>query len=227
MKIYKITNTLNGKMYIGQTNSKLPRRFSGHVTAAKGGSTSLIHHAIRKYGKDAFKTELLEECDSIEESDIAEKKWIAELNTIKPNGYNIEMGGCRNRGSLSEETKAKLREAAKHRPPGWYEKICHAARNRGESWREKLREASTGRKPTAKQLAALEAGRQPGIWRPSKKGENNDNAILTWDKVSEIREMYATGNYSQEQLGRQFGVHQITISVIVRYKIWKINTPAG
>jgi len=214
-------------MYIGQTKRKLGTRFSNHVTAAKKGSTSIIHSAIRQYGKEVFKIEVLQECQSIEESDQVETKWIAELNTINPNGYNIEMGGCRNRGHLSEETKAKLRDAAKHRPPGWYEKICHAARNRGESWREKLREASTGRKPTAKQLAALEAGRQPGIWRPSKKGENNSNAILTWDKVSEIREMYATGNYSQEQLGLQFGVKQITISVIVRYKTWKLNTPAG
>ena len=56
------------------------------------------------------------------------------------------------------------------------------------------------------------------------KGEANPNAILNWDKVSEIREMYVSGDYSQEQLGLLFGVKQVTISAIVRHKIWPINT---
>ena len=130
MRIYKITNTQNGKQYVGQTKLKLNKRFTDHVAAANSGSTSIIHNAIRKYGRDAFKVELLEECHSFEELDRAERKWIAALNTVTPHGYNIEEGGCRNRGSLSEATRAKLREAAKHRSPEWYEKICYALRHR-------------------------------------------------------------------------------------------------
>jgi group I intron endonuclease len=205
----------------------LNRRFTSHVCDANHGSTSIIHNAIRKYGKAAFEIELLEECQSFEDLDAAERKWISELNTLTPNGYNIEAGGCRNRGSLSEQTKAKMREAAKHHPPGWYEKVCHAARNRGDEWRRKLSEIAKHRKPTVHQLACLELGRRSGVWRHSQEGENNGNCILTWDKVSQIREMYATGEYSQEQLGVMFGVKQITISVIVRHKRWKVNTHAG
>jgi len=59
------------------------------------------------------------------------------------------------------------------------------------------------------------------------KGETNGRAILTSEQVSVIREMYATGDYSQDQLGLLFGVKQVTISAIVRQKIWKINTLAG
>ena len=71
-----------------------------HLREAKyGGSTSIIHNAIRKYGKDAFKIDLLQECCSFEELDEARRRWIAELNTVTPNGYNIEVGGCRNRAS--------------------------------------------------------------------------------------------------------------------------------
>lgn len=224
MRIYKITNKLNGKQYVGQTIATLNKRFSSHVCAANKGSTSIIHNAIRKYGKAAFEIELLEECPSFGDLDKAECKWTTRLNTIAPNGYNVEAGGCRNRGSMSEATRAKLREAHKHHPPGWYEKVCHAARNRGDGWRQKLSEIAKQRTPTAKQLAGLEAGRRPGVQRASVKGEANPNAILTWDGVSRIRELYATGNYSQDELGLLFGVKQITVSAIVRHKIWKINT---
>jgi predicted XRE-type DNA-binding protein len=190
----------------------------------RGGSTSIIHNAIRKYGKDAFEIELLQECRSFEELDDAERKWIAELNTIAPNGYNIEVGGCRNRAPMSEATRAKLREIQKHRSPEWQEKIRYAARNRSPEWRKRLSESHKGLKPTAKQLAALAAGRAAGVGRHCQKGEDNGNAILTWEKVSRIRQLYATGDFSQEKLGCLFGVKQITISAIVRHKIWKLNT---
>ena len=227
MRIYKITNTINGKQYVGQTKTTVVKRFSSHIRDARFGSTSAIHSAIRKYGKDAFTIEPLEECESFEALDQAEKKWIADLNTIAPNGYNIERGGCRNRGSLSEATRAKLREAAKHRSPEWYEKICYALRNRSAEWNKKLAESRKGRTATPKQRAALAAGTKLRHINGTTKGEDNGRAILTWDKVSQIREMYATGDYSQDQLGHLFGVTQLAISAVVRHKTWKLNTLAG
>ena len=128
---------------------------------------------------------------------------------------------------MSEETRAKLREAHKHHPPGWYEKVCQAARNRSPEWRKKLSEIAKHRKPTPRQLAALAIGRSSGVWRHSQVGENNGNVILTWDKVAQIREMYATGGFSQEKLGSLFGVKQVTISAIVRHRIWRLNTLQG
>ena len=226
MRVYKITNRQNGKMYVGQTKMKLARRFSDHVSAAtRGGRTSIIHNAIRKYGKDAFDIEVLQECQSFEELDEAERRWIAHLNTVAPNGYNIEAGGCRNRGSLSEATRAKMR---KPRSPETVEKIRQAARNRSPEWRRKLSEAAKRRTATPGQRAALAAGTKLRfINGVPAKGEDNGRAILTWEKVSQIREMYATGSFSQEKLGLLFGVKQVTISAIVRHKIWRINTLAA
>ena len=225
MRVYKITNKQNGKLYIGQTKMELYRRFGSHLREAKyGGSTSIIHNAIRKYGKDAFEIELLQECQSFEELDEAERRWIAELNTIAPNGYNIEVGGCRNRAPMSEATRAKLRQ---RRSPETIEKIRHAARNRSPEWRRRLSESRKHLKPTPKQLAALAAGAKLRHVAGTTTGEDNGRAILTWDKVSEIRELYATGDFSQEKLGILFGVKQVTISAIVRHKIWRLNTLAG
>ena len=103
--IYKITNKINGKIYIGQSND-IYRRFYEHQT--KGGTSRIpVDVAIQKYGKDKFSYEVLEEC-SIDELNQKETFWIKKLNTIE-NGYNCSEGG--NQQSIGENNgKAKLTE---------------------------------------------------------------------------------------------------------------------
>lgn len=57
MIIYKITNKINGKVYIGQTTDSLSRRKSGHIQAATSGSKSKLYSAMRKYGVENFEFE--------------------------------------------------------------------------------------------------------------------------------------------------------------------------
>jgi hypothetical protein len=59
-----------------------------------------------------------------------------------------------------------------------------------------------------------------GVFHPPR-GSAHGRAKLTEDNVREIRQLYATGNYSQLELGLRFGVSKHTISLIVRRKIWK------
>ncbi len=54
-------------------------------------------------------------------------------------------------------------------------------------------------------------------------GDNFTSSKLTWVKVKEIRQLYATGNYLQRELAVQFSVGITTISAIIRYKTWKIE----
>lgn len=102
--IYKITNLINGKSYIGQTkNFKL--RMRDHIRT----KTSLVSRAIQKYGKDTFEyiqLAIVEDCMA----DEIEQKAIAIFNTLSPSGYNLEEGGCLNKGCHSD-TKLKLRLA--------------------------------------------------------------------------------------------------------------------
>ena len=87
--IYKITNNINGKIYIGQSNN-IQRRFSEHQT--KGSISRIpVDIAIQKYGKENFSFEVLEECP-VEELNIKETKWITYFNSIE-NGYNCSLGG--------------------------------------------------------------------------------------------------------------------------------------
>lgn len=93
--IYKITNTLNGKIYIGQSID-IPKRIYEHKYKAfckeDRSYKSAIHNAFRKYGLDNFKFEILEET-KIEELDEKEIYYIEKYNSLYPNGYNILKGG--------------------------------------------------------------------------------------------------------------------------------------
>ena len=86
--IYKITNKINGKVYIGQ--SKNPdRRWKEHCTKHTV-YKSMIGEAIQKYGADNFCFEVLGWFDDYNEK---EKEFIIEYNSLAPNGYNIAIGG--------------------------------------------------------------------------------------------------------------------------------------
>lgn len=85
MIIYKITNLINGKFYIGQDIKNNPKYF---------GSGKLINSAIKKYGKENFKKEILEFCTDEKHMDEREIFWIKELNaTDRKIAYNICEGG--------------------------------------------------------------------------------------------------------------------------------------
>ena len=116
MQIYKITNLMNNKIYIGQQYKDRPTYL---------GSGKLIRQAILKYGKENFKKEVLQKCNSTAELDKYEIYWIKELDaTNREIGYNISEGGKVNRTmrgennptygkKFSEETKQKMSKAKK------------------------------------------------------------------------------------------------------------------
>lgn len=84
--IYKTTNLINGKIYIGQHKSKTFTDYKG--------SGKILWKAINKYGWDNFKVELLVECNSQEELNSEEKRFIKEYDsTNKSIGYNLSLGG--------------------------------------------------------------------------------------------------------------------------------------
>lgn len=92
-RIYIIRNTVNDKVYIGQTHVSIKLRFQNHLSAARRGLDYVIGKAIRKYGEDKFYVELLEEC-LVEELNEREIYWISFFNSTNNSfGYNMSIGG--------------------------------------------------------------------------------------------------------------------------------------
>lgn len=85
MEIYKITNTLNGKIYIGKDTTSDPKYY---------GSGLLIRRSINKYGIDNFTKEIIDITEDYGELSDKEKYWIKQYNSTNPEiGYNISEGG--------------------------------------------------------------------------------------------------------------------------------------
>lgn len=91
--IYKITNIINGKSYIGQTIQDVKNRFYQHCATKcnRAVLNMVIHKAIKKYGKSNFIIEVIEETDSTNLND-REKYWIKYYDSYN-NGYNSTEGG--------------------------------------------------------------------------------------------------------------------------------------
>lgn len=96
--IYKITNKINKKIYIGKTVNTIEHRWKDHINDCNGNNIKaknyLLHKAIKKYGVDNFIIEQLEECDN-NLLDEKEKYWIKIFNSyyITGYGYNMTYGG--------------------------------------------------------------------------------------------------------------------------------------
>ena len=87
--IYKITNKINGKIYIGETNNPA-RRFSEHISGTGPNEISLIHRAIKKYGAKNFTYEVIGWFEDWREK---EQYYIEYYHCRPPYGYNIHEGG--------------------------------------------------------------------------------------------------------------------------------------
>ena len=93
--IYKTTNLINSKIYVGLKRSEvfIPTYLGSGGGYSKLGRTSGLIGAIRKYGRENFKVEVLEWCENEEALCNAELKWKKTLDVFNPAvGYNIYRG---------------------------------------------------------------------------------------------------------------------------------------
>ena len=134
-KIYKLTNLLNEKPYIGYTHKKIIQRITEHTKAK-----SYIGDAIRKHEIENFKVEVLHEVKDKNLALLLERMEIWNHKSIVPNGYNQTPGGEGN-PNPSEETIEKIKQAALGNQNG-------QGHHHTEESKEKMRKAKQGKKHT-------------------------------------------------------------------------------
>lgn len=171
MFIYKITNKINSKTYIGQTVQPLNIRWGQHKNSSSG--CRALKMAIKKYGSENFQIEILEECSSLKELNQREERLIKSFNSLAPNGYNLLSGGLNKRHSresreligsyhkgkeVSDKTKEKLRRIS-------------SGKRHSEETKEKCRQANKKRvykkgfkhNPTTRKKMSQAAQKRPVI----------------------------------------------------------------
>lgn len=114
LEVYKLTNLVNNKVYIGVTSIGSGKRFKLHVYKTNNGSNYPLHNAIREYGENNFKIDILEICESTEQLRERERYFISLFNSQDSNiGYNTTAGG--EYFEVTQEMRESLSKAQKGR----------------------------------------------------------------------------------------------------------------
>ena len=197
--VYKITNKLNGKIYIGRSKDAL-KRFRIHIKIAKGGKEKyprkfyVIHAAIAKYGVENFTFEILHEFTTEQESiNVEQEKIIFILNNKIPT-YNVNQGDTRLSGwHQTDEARAKMSKIRK-------------GKKHSEEHRKALSEAQKGAK------SFMFGTHLPISWK-EKKGK------LTEKDVKEIKKLISE-KVKSRLIAEKYNISEATISMIKHHKIW-------
>ena len=194
MIIYKITNLVNQKIYIGLTTCPLKERWMGHLHCVKS-DPRYLYRSMRKYGIENFKIEQIDETDDLQELGRLEAYYIEKFNSRDPNvGYNLCAGGVTN--SLDDNGRARLKLAdvvqireiyhmgelrCKECWKMYKDKISYSAFQKiweGTTWKTVMPEIYTS------EMKALHSKQK------QNPGQLNGNALYTDEEVLEIRKFY-------------------------------------
>jgi len=214
--IYKITNLINKKSYIGETmQNDVFKRWSTHKNLSKlNKGCPALKEAFKKYGIYNFKFEVLIICFD-EDMLIYEKEYIKKYNTVAPNGYNISEGGCE-RGFTglhhTEDTRKKISEAVKKRyaNPEERQKASEKIkkiykdnnviekRAQGEKWKKALAEGRLGRKRTGEKTSDETKKKISESVKKALQTSNKDqiyNEAFMTKVCRKINQLSLTGEY--------------------------------
>lgn len=229
--IYKITNLVNGKIYIGKTSSNPPiKRWNIHLSTAKKGPDKpgqkkrfqYVHRAIRKHGRENFTFEVIAEYNTEKEMTDAEIKFIADFKSRNRNiGYNLTDGGDGACGFKPTKAQRKRMSLAKMGVFDGEKNPFYGKKHTKETKiiiAEKASKRYKGKnnpffgKTHSKETLAK-------IYKTKlEKGNLGKKRKLTDDQINAIREKYLTGNYSHSQLSKEYNLSEPAIGKLLRFE---------
>lgn len=196
--VYKITNHINNKVYIGYT-SNLKYRWWKHKNIAKNkpkGKYFYIHKSINKHGVENFSIEIIEEYLSEKDAKEREIFWIAYYNSNNNKfGMNLTSGGEGVRG-LSRSGEKGSFYGKKHT----------------DATKKNMSDSRKGKCFLTKEHKERQSERS--------KGSKNPTAKLNKELVINIVYDYLNGNHTDAELAKKYGIGKTAISDIFRKKSW-------
>lgn len=181
-EVYKVTNKVNNKVYIGITNKGAGARFKQHLFDAEHGSQYRFHRAIRKYGKENFEVSIIAFCDNADELKENEIKFISEYESMNPDkGYNMTEGGDGTFGRVCTlETRLKISEA-----------------NKGKKVSEETRKLLSERGKVRTESRDL-------YWSSGNIGSDRRKPVLQYDNQGKFIKEYEGVNIAAKETGINF-----------------------
>jgi group I intron endonuclease len=224
--VYQIRNKINNKLYIGITVN-CEKRWRRHCLQAHHTVKRAIHWATLKYGEDNFVFEQIETCLGWDEACNRERFWIKHLKDNNHQLYNETDGG---EGSFgARRYGANNPNYGKEMKPHVKEELLKVRRKLTNEQIQEIQslyatdnytqtQLSEQFKVSLTQIHRIVKGKS---WDDKKHDEVLTKKNLTLEDVSNIKALYATGNYTQKELGIQFNCTTSHINRILNGKKWK------
>lgn len=173
MVVYKITNLVNKKVYIGQTIQSIKDRLNHHFRANKA---TPLYRAHLKYGRESFSIEVIDTALTIDELNEKEIYWIEFYKSTEYDiGYNLMSGGG-NKGRHSEESKKKMSETHKANMTDERKQLISERTKEGmtEEVRKRLSEIKAGIKQSPELIEKRAAARIGYKWTEESKRKSSE-----------------------------------------------------
>lgn len=236
MIIYKATNLVNGKIYIGLTIKTLKVRKIQHISGSRNNSNLAFHRALRKYGENNFVWETIDSAKTEEELKEKEIYWIAYYNCCvfadNSNGYNLSSGGDGTSGyKQTDAQKQKNSDIRKKKGLAKGSKNIKAKLTENEvlQIKELIKEGLSLRDIADKfgvcqdSIGRIRNGKtwnHVGEDLSNNKHSNKGSSKLTESEVREIKLLLKDGKMTQNEIAEIYGVKRVTITNIKTGKSW-------
>jgi len=223
MIIYKATNSISKKVYIGQTIISLKERMGDHKRKSFiHNSKTYFHYAIKKYGFDCFLWEVIDSAKSLDELNKKEEYWIKYYDsTNKKNGYNIMNGG--NNKEVSKITRSKISLSQKNikRSEEFKQKISLATKGSKNPFYGKKHSEETKKKISESRSGIKGIYSDESLKKTIHVGENNGMTKIKTQDVIIIKNMKKNGARQKDVISSMPHVTKCTIKSIWNNYSWK------
>lgn len=189
--IYRIKNTVNDKVYIGQTTQyNVATRWAEHIKSINSGQDTHLIRAFKYHGLEKFVFSVVAMVPN-EQLDELEIREICNRNSLSPNGYNLREGGSGGRHSLESIEKNRQSHIGKTHTPETKEKLrqLNLGKKQTPETREKISKANLGKPKT------VEAVKNASIARTGLKRSGETVEKIRLAHQVPVEQWSLDGNY--------------------------------